>query len=216
MTTVELMIFDLDGTLVDSGTDLAASVNHALACLGLPGLPKERVISHVGDGVGKLIERSLGEKATSLKDRALDLFLSHYETHLLDATVPYPGVPEVLEHFASIPKVILTNKTHRFSVSIAEGLGLARYFEDIYGMDSHPWGKPDPRLLGFLLERHGARREKTAVIGDGVNDVLLAKNGGAVSCALLNGLGDGAKLLALDPDYALGDIRELPGVLSPP
>jgi len=215
MKTVELMIFDLDGTLVDSGTDLAESVNHALSELGLPVLPKEKIIDYVGDGVRKLIERSLGEKAGSLKDRALALFLSHYEKHLLDSTVPYPGVPEILEHFASTRKVILTNKTHRFSVRIVESLGLAPYFEGIYGMDSHPYGKPDPRLIRFLLEKHEARPEKTAVIGDGVNDILLAKKGGALSCALLNGLGDRSSLLELEPDYALEDIRELSGVLSP-
>jgi len=209
------MIFDLDGTLVDSGTDLVKSVNHALSGLGLPVLPKEEILDYVGDGVHRLIERSLGEKADSLKDRAFDLFLSFYEDHLLDATVPYPGVLEVLEYFASARKVILTNKMHRYSVRIAEALGLAGYFEDIYGMDSFPYGKPHPRLIRFLLERYGTGPQETAVIGDGVNDILLAKQGGVMSCALLNGLGDRNRLLELQPDYALEDIRELAGILSP-
>lgn len=216
MKTIELMIFDLDGTLVDSGTDLAASVNHTLTALGRSPLSKEEILSHVGDGVRNLMERSLGENGTSLKERALPLFLDYYGEHLLDTTRPFPGVTEVLEHFAAVKKVVLTNKMERFSVRIVETLGLARYFEGVYGIDSLPYVKPDPRLIAYHLETYGARRDRTVVVGDGVNDVRLARGGGVMSCALLNGIEDRRRLLELGPDFTCEDIRELTALFSPP
>lgn len=216
MKPIELMIFDLDGTLVDSGTDLAASVNHALTALGRPPLPKGEILAHVGDGVRKLVERSLGENGASLRERALSLFLSYYGEHLLDTTAPIPGVVDVLEHFAAVKKVVLTNKLERFSVRIVETLGLARHFEGVRGMDSLPYVKPDPRLVTYHLETYGARRERTVVVGDGVNDVLLARGGGVMSCALLNGIEDRRRLLELGPDFTCEDIRELKDLFAPP
>ncbi len=209
MRKIELMVFDFDGTLVCSADDLANSVNHTLRKLGIPVLDTEKIIGFVGDGVVKLIERSLGEKYRGRFDEAMGLFRAHYAQHLLDTTALCPGVPDVLEHFRDTKKLIITNKVYDYTIRIAEALGIAGYFEEVIGMDSSSLRKPDPELLIPLLERYGVVKTDAVIIGDGINDILLAKNTGTVSCALLNGLGDRDRLLSLDPDYCCENIAEL-------
>lgn len=209
MRKIDLMVFDFDGTLVYSGDDLAHSVNHALSELGISVLDTKKIMEFIGDGVVKLIERSLGDEHQDRFDEAMRLFKAHYAEHLLDTTVPCPGVLDVLEHFQGTKKLIITNKIYDYALRISEALGIAGYFEEIIGADSVSATKPNPGLLLPLLERYGVERTDTVVIGDGINDILLAKNAGALSCALLNGLGNRDDLLSLDPDYPCEDIRQL-------
>jgi phosphoglycolate phosphatase len=209
MKPIDLMIFDLDGTLVTSGRDIAASVNYALASLGLPTYEQDIILEFIGDGVKKLVERSLGEAAQDRFEEALNIFSRHYEEHMLDSTVPYPGVKEALRHFQDKKKVILTNKRYRFAAGLCDALQLTGCFDEILGADSTPYIKPDARLVGPLLARYRVQPERTVVIGDGVNDVLLAKNAGCLSCAILNGLTDREKLLALEPDDVCEAISEI-------
>ena len=209
MKKIDLMVFDFDGTLVYSGDDLANSINHTLKKLAMPVLDRKTIIGFVGDGVAKLIERSLGDNHHGIFGEAMEIFNAHYSEHLLDTTGLYPGVPDMLEHFKDRKKLIVTNKLYSYTVKIAEELGIAGYFEDITGLDSISFRKPDPGLLIPLLKKYGVEKTETVVIGDGANDILLAKNTGALSCALLNGLGDRDMLLRLDPDYHCEDISEL-------
>ena len=209
MKKIDLMVFDFDGTLVYSGDDLANSVNYTLKQLGVPVSDKKKIIEFIGDGVIKLIERSLGDGYHDSFDEAMEIFKAHYAEHLLDTTILYPGVPDMLEHFKDRKKLVVTNKLYSYTLKIAEELGITGYFEDIIGFDSASCRKPDPGLLMPLLKEYGAEKTETVVIGDGVNDVLLAKNTGVLSCALLNGLGDRDRLLCLDPDYYCEDISEL-------
>ncbi|MBW2558951.1 MAG: HAD-IA family hydrolase [Deltaproteobacteria bacterium] len=209
MKKIELMVFDFDGTLVYSGDDLANSVNHTLKKLGIPVLDRKTIIGFVGDGVAKLIERSLDDKHHDMFDEAMEIFRVHYAEHLLDTTDLYPGVRDILEHFKDIKKLIVTNKLYSYTLMIAEELGIDGYFKTIIGADSVSCRKPDPGLLIPLLKEYGVEKRDAVVIGDGVNDILLAKNTGALSCALLNGLGDRNSLLSLDPDYHCEDISEL-------
>lgn len=209
MKTIKLMIFDFDGTLVASGDDLAASVNHTLGALGIPHLDRDEIIGFIGDGVAKLVERALGDEHRHRFHEAIGIFRDHYAEHLIDTTTLYPGVHDTLEYFRDTKKVIVTNKLYAYTIKIAEELGIVDCFEEIYGADSSPAKKPDKELLLPLLERYGAERTDTVVIGDGINDILLAKNSGTMSCALLNGLGDRARLLSLRPDYCCEDITEL-------
>jgi len=209
MKTLDLMVFDFDGTLVSSGEDIATSVNLTLRDLGLEALEREKVISFVGDGVKKLIERALGEEHRDLFDRALTKFKDFYEEHLLDTTGVYPGVREVLQHFHNKRKVILTNKNYAFTMTIARALGLEAHFDDIIAGDSTPYFKPDTQLIQPLMARFRAESRRTAVIGDSTQDILLARNAGAISCAFLNGLVPRDTLLALRPDYTYERIDEL-------
>jgi phosphoglycolate phosphatase len=211
MKSVDLLVFDLDGTLVDSAADLAASVNHALGVLGLPGISLEAVKSYVGDGVAVLMQRALGGHAAEHFPRALALFREYYADHLLDRTLLYPDVFDVLEHFGSKKKVVVTNKTEKYSRKIVRSLGISGYFLEVVGEDSTPFKKPDPRLLKLVMEKWGVVPERTVVIGDGPNDVLLAQSAGAASCALLNGITAREQLLRLSPDIVcerLADLKE--------
>ncbi len=213
MKKVDLLVFDLDGTLVRSGDDLAASVNYTLEKLQLPVLPPETVWGFVGDGVRTLVQRALGSAGGAYLDRAMDLFASHYAEHLLDRTSLYEDVTFVLDHFEAKKKVIVTNKLMRFATQIANGLGIASRFLEIVGEDSTPFKKPDPRLLQVVMGKWGAAPEGTVVIGDGVNDIRLAQNAGAWSCAFLNGITGREKLIALEPDMTCERLRELPSLI---
>jgi phosphoglycolate phosphatase len=209
MKHVGLMIFDLDGTLVNSGGDIVASVNYTLKSLDISTRTQEEILGFVGDGVNKMIERAIGEDFQHLFDRAIDIFSDHYARHMLDTTGLCDSVIEVLDHFHNKKKVIITNKRRHFTLKMTDALGISKYFEEIIGADSTAYKKPDPRLFIPLLERFHAVYNDTVVIGDGVNDIMLAKNTGVLSCALLNGLTQRDILLALDPDFACEGLREL-------
>ncbi|MFH1079509.1 MAG: HAD-IA family hydrolase [Pseudomonadota bacterium] len=209
MKFVDLMIYDLDGTLVTSGEDIAASVNYTLKIMGLPKIENRLILEFIGDGVNRLIERSLGPVSHDRFGEALTLFSHHYHEHMLDTTMLYPGVLEVLQHFHEKRKVVLTNKRHRFATALSDALQLTKFFDDVIGADSTPYIKPDARLADVILKRFQARPDQTVVIGDGVNDILLAKNAGFLSCAFLNGLTGREALLNLKPDDSCEHLYEI-------
>jgi len=212
---VDLMIFDFDGTLVNTGDDLAHGINYTLQMMNLPEIAPEVILTFVGDGVGRLIERALGKGGDEQrKSEALEVFSRHYEEHLLDNTVPYPGVLDMLNHFHGKRKIILTNKRFCFTEKICEGLHMRDYFIDIIAGDSTPFLKPDPELLNIIQERHPFRRDQAVIIGDGVNDLLLAKNTGLLCACHLNGLGKKEDLQALQPDMTFEHFTELKGLLA--
>lgn len=214
MVFVDLMIFDFDGTLVDSGKDIVASVNFTLQALGMPGRPYEEVVGFIGDGVRTLIERSLGPEKEDLYPRALEVFIAHYRDHLLEATCLYPGADDVLRHFKDKKKWIVTNKAYEFTVKIASAVGIQTFFEGIIGRDSLPYAKPDARVLQRIMEKHQVRKERTVVIGDGRQDIRMAKNAGVWGCACLGGLGNRETLLQEHPDFSCESIVELKAMFS--
>ena len=211
MREIDLMIFDFDGTLVNSGNDLAEAVNHSLGMLNLSVCEEAEILRFIGDGVAKLIERSLGEGNMHRFTEAFQIFMDYYDAHLLDTTRLYPGVLEVLEYYGNTRKVILTNKRSRFTERIARALDIARFFDGIFCPDTCPCTKPDPRCVGWLLGMLKTQYEygKIVIIGDGVNDVLLAQNSGIVSCALFCGYTERETLTALAPDYCCDTIDEV-------
>ena len=209
MQQVDLLIFDLDGTLIRSGDDLAASVNYALNTLGLPILTLEAARGFIGDGMATLMKRALGPGAIEQFDRAIELFSAHYSDHMLDRTTLYPDVLSVLDYFERKKKVIVTNKLLGFTLQITHGLEIAAHFLEILGEGSTPFKKPDPRLLRLVMTRWGGTPDRTMVIGDGVNDILLARQAGALSCAFLNGITERDKLLALSPDLSCETLSDL-------
>jgi phosphoglycolate phosphatase len=209
MKHIDLMIFDLDGTLVDSGRDIAASVNYTLKSLNLLPQKHEEIIGFVGDGVQKLIERALGDENEHLFNNAMKIFSSYYSEHMLDTTKLYESAIKVLEHFQNKRKVIITNKRLYFTMGITNNLDISSYFDEIIGSDSTAYKKPDSSLLIPLLEKYNVDSNDTVVIGDGINDIMLARNAGVLSCALLNGLTDRNILLALKPDFTCEKLSEL-------
>lgn len=203
---MDLVIFDLDGTLIDSKLDLAHAVNAARRHMGMPPLEHERVYSYVGDGAPMLIRRVLGEQATQEQvQEALEFFLEYYRDHKLDYTAPYSGVREALERLqdAGVTMAVLTNKPVRISREIVAGLGMGPYFRQVYGGNSFDFKKPHPIGVETLLGECGAAREKTLMVGDSAVDILTARNAGVMSCGVTYGfqpesLADAAPDLLVD------------------
>ncbi len=209
MTKVDLMIFDFDGTIADTGADLVSSVNHTLTSMRLDPKPSKEIIGFIGDGVKILIERSLGEKSKDRLEEALSIFGGYYEKHMMDKTVLYPQVENVLKYFSHKMKVILTNKRYDLTVTLTRALHIDRYFMEIVGVGSTPFQKPDQRVVEYLLEKYNVTPQKAVMIGDGVNDIAVAKNAGILSCACLGGLGNRMKLLAMEADFYCEDLMEI-------
>ncbi len=211
---IRLLIFDLDGTLVDSELDLALSVNAVRRAMGLDPLPVATVASYVGQGVTVLIRRALGEAVSKETiDKATEMFLKYYGEHMLDNTVPYDGVREALAGLDARPMAVLTNKPVRFSTRLLAGLDLARQFKCIYGGDSFASKKPDPVGVNKLMNDLGASARTTLIVGDSDTDVFTGRNAGVWTCGVTYGIGS-RTLRGAPPDLLLDDLRELPVLLN--
>jgi phosphoglycolate phosphatase len=184
------LLFDLDGTLIDSKRDLVQSVNATLREMGRAELPEDLVASYVGSGAPILISRALGGAASAAEQQsALKFFLVHYDQHKLDFTREYPGVRETLEKLRGVPMAVLTNKPVNASVRILEGLGLARFFRAIYGGNSFATKKPDPLGANAILSEMGVAAARAAMVGDSEVDVQTARNAGMISAIVNFGFG---------------------------
>jgi len=187
---VKALIFDLDGTLIDSKRDLVLSVNATLREMGRAELPEDLVASYVGSGAPVLISRALGGSAEAEElQRALKFFLAYYDEHKLDFTKAYFGVREALEELRGVPMAVLTNKPVNISVRILEGLGLAQFFRAIYGGNSFATKKPDPLGANTILEEMGIVGARAAMVGDSEVDVQTARNAGMISAIVNFGFG---------------------------
>jgi phosphoglycolate phosphatase len=211
---VRLLVFDLDGTLVDSKQDLALSVNAMRAEMGLAPLALDTITSYIGQGVTLLVRRSLGTIATSENvEKGLAFFLAYYRDHMLDHTAPYPGVTEALEKLSDHKLAVLTNKPVNFSREMLTRLGLATYFAYIYGGNSFPQKKPDPIGLYKLMEDLQISAHATLMVGDSDTDILTGRNAGVWTCGVTYGFG-AHTLQTVSPDLVIDDMRELPPLLN--
>ncbi len=185
-----LLIFDLDGTLIDSRLDLVHAVNATRAQAGRSPLPHEQIASFVGNGAPVLIKRAMGPDAAEDEiAAALEYFLDYYRHHALDYTVLYPGVRESLERLraADAKLAVLTNKPVRTSRRIMEGLGIARLFLQIYGGNSFEHKKPHRIGIDTLCRESGTPPGVTWMVGDSYVDVQTARNAGVSSCGVTYG-----------------------------
>lgn len=216
---VRVLIFDLDGTLIDSKLDLAHAVNAMLAHMGREAHVHETIFSFIGDGAAMLVRRALGEGVTEAEaGKGLEYFLSYYRAHMLDNTVAYPGVREALAELAEPAEgaaramAVLTNKPVVFSRAILEGLGLSRHFRFVYGGNSFERKKPDPMGVEVLLRELQAAPREAMMIGDSDVDIKTARNAGIFACGVTYGFGlEG--LRAHPPDLMVDSLQELPGRL---
>ncbi len=184
------LIFDLDGTLIDSKLDLIHSVNAMLRKMKRPQLAEETISGYIGHGAPQLVARALGGTATDedLKS-ALQFFLGYYEEHKMDNTCAYPGVAETLAQLNHLPMAVLTNKPARISVRILNSLGLDKYFRPIYGGNSFESKKPDPFGAKQILEEFGIAAHEALLVGDSEVDVQTARNAGIQAAAVNYGFG---------------------------
>ena len=206
---VDLIMFDLDGTLADTGADLADSVNFTRAHFDLAPLAAQRIHANVGRGVEHLIKSSVTIENSEHFYEVMRVFLDYYEAHLLDKTVLYPGVHEVLDHFRGKRRAVVSNKMQRFSEAVVRGLGVRECFDLILGGDSAPEKKPHPALLALVLERFQTAPSSALMVGDGDIDIEAGKRAGVMTCGVTYGLGDKNQLIAAKPDVLIGTLAEL-------
>jgi phosphoglycolate phosphatase len=208
------LIFDLDGTLIDSKLDLIHSVNAMLREVKRPQLATETISGYIGHGAPQLVGRALGGAATEEElKQALQFFLGYYEEHKMDHTCAYPGVAETLAQLSHLPMAVLTNKPARISVRILNSLGLQKYFRAIYGGNSFESKKPDPFGANQILQEFGIAAREAMLVGDSEVDVQTARNAGMQAAAVNYGFGVHDRA-AYPADVYLERFADLAGVVS--
>ena len=187
---VRALIFDLDGTLIDSKLDLIHSVNAMLREMKRPQLASETISGYIGHGAPQLVARAMAGTATEEElKHALQFFLGYYEDHKMDNTCAYPGVAETLERLTQLPMAVLTNKPARISMRILKTLGLEEYFRAIYGGNSFESKKPDPFGAATILREFAVAPQESMIVGDSEVDVQTARNAGMLAAAVNYGFG---------------------------
>ena len=205
---IDLLIFDLDGTLIESKWDIAMAVNLTLDELKLPMRSQEEIFSFVGDGVKRLLRLSVGEENESRYGEALRVFRGHYLAHCLDRTRFYPGIDDVLSHFSRKTKAIATNKALEYTLKILDGLG-RHHFAHVVGGDDGYGLKPEPGMLLKVMEELKIDKDRTVLIGDSTNDINGGHNAGIRVCAVGYGMGNRAKMAACQPEWFIERPEEL-------
>ena len=227
---LRLLVFDLDGTLIDSRLDLIHSVNAMLRHIQRPELEGDVIASYVGDGAPTLVRRALGDTADqALLERAMEYFLVYYRQHKLDHTTVYEGIPEVLARLANSPHgaesngvppdgvppngaprqmAVLSNKPVNPSRQIVQALGMGDFFVCVYGGNSFTTKKPDPLGVRTIMQETGVAADETLIIGDSAVDVLTGRNAGLWTCGVTYGFAPHS-LQQTPPDVLVESPREL-------
>lgn len=216
MPAFDLIIYDLDGTLIDSKLDLAHAVNATRAHMHMGPLEHEIIYSYVGNGAPVLMRRALGPDASEAEvQTALEFFLTYYRDHKLDYTHLYPGVQDALDRIkaSGLRQAVLTNKPVNISRAILDGLGVGEYFFRVYGGNSFEQKKPHPMGIDTLLEESGAARERAVMVGDSAVDIQTARNA-RVSCVGCTWGFQPESLVTHPPDWLIERMTELPEIVA--
>jgi len=210
------LLFDLDGTLVDSLRDIAASLDQAMEACGLPLRDPAWVRAHVGRGAAFLVEAAVGPDAgEDLRRQALEAFVRHYEAHPCTWTRPYPGVPETLAGLSArgLDLAVLSNKPAAIARRVVEILDLAPHFRHVWGGESFPRRKPAPDGIRHFLDELGLAPRQACMVGDSTMDMECAAAAGVWSCYCTGGYGD-AETLAVPVDFRIRRFPELLAILD--
>ena len=217
---IRLLVFDLDGTLIDSRLDLIHSVNAMLQHIGRPALDGHVIASYVGDGAPALVRRAIGDtNDEALFRAAMEYFLGYYRIHKLDHTTVYAGIAETLAGLADPSRgnpsngvrrqmAVLSNKPVNPSRDIVQALGLGEFFVRIYGGNSFTTKKPDPLGVQTILHETGVAADEALIIGDSSIDVLTGRNAGMWTCGVTYGFAPHS-LEEVPPDVLIETPREL-------
>jgi len=209
----DLVIFDLDGTLIDTRHDITTAVNEMLSCYGLGEKSVEEVTGFVGDGIRVLVERCLDGSGIDTAE-AVTRFEDSYWNHMLDKTTPYPGILDLLDRLGDVNKAILTNKAYRFTRAITDRLGLTERFRCIVGGDSVGRKKPFTDGIDYILRETGITAARAVMVGDGKNDIFVAKKAGLASVWAGYGFSAHVRLQGENPDYEIQDPAQLFGIIK--
>lgn len=209
---IDLLIFDLDGTLVNTLQDIANALNYSLTRLGKTELPVEKIKQYVGEGFRKFLERAISTPTDSEVEQGLAFFRGYYAEHICDFADTYPGIPEILQHFASRKKAVLTNKPEDFAVPILQRLQIKDHFDVIVGSKTGFKHKPEPDGVLQIIERLNVSPRKTVIIGDSESDIAAGKAAGIYTCAVHYGFRSAETLRAFHPDFEISKPVELKDV----
>jgi phosphoglycolate phosphatase len=214
MKSISLFIFDLDGTLINTLEDLAASVNHTRAHFGKKPLATEVVRSYIGEGINTLLHRVLDGQA-ELVDEALSVYKQHHCQNQFVHSVLYPSVKDTLNFFQNVPMAVITNKNMEFCGPLLQHLGIAHYFKMVVGADYGLPLKPAPDALLKIMEECRATKEHTIIVGDGETDMEAGKAAGVMTCAVTYGFRSAEKLKQTAPDFMINGFSELKKLFVP-
>lgn len=209
---IKLIIFDLDGTLVNSIKDITNALNYAVEPYGLAPKTVEEVGTLVGEGITKVIERIIGEERLRHRDEVVKRFLDFYSEHIIDNTFPYQGVKETLEGLKAYKKAVISNKREGLSVKVLEGLDLLRYFDLVLGSDSTTERKPSPVPVLHVLSTFGLTPSDAVMVGDSDLDIKAGKGAGIRTVGVTYGYRD--RTLLKDADYIIDKIKDLLAVIQ--
>jgi phosphoglycolate phosphatase len=212
MSPIKLLIFDLDGTLIDSLPDLIDATNHMRQSYRLSPLVAEEVRRLVGQGARSLVERALPGSAPERVEEGLGMFLGYNLAHIADKTRLYPGVLETLQALEGLglPLCVLSNKNVALCREVLSRLGIARFFPTVFGADSLPFRKPSPEPVLALLEEFGVVARECVLVGDSINDIAAGEGAGVVTVGCSYGYGDSSELVGAD--YLVADFPSLLGL----
>jgi phosphoglycolate phosphatase len=206
---VRLIMFDLDGTLADTGRDLANAVNYTRAHFRLAPQTERQIYDHIGRGMEHLLKHAVPDVPPDRFHEVLRVFLARYEKHLMDYTVLYPGVREALAIFRDKRRVVVSNKMRRLTVEIVRGLGIEDQFDAILGGDSAKDKKPDPALIQLVLDQFQVPAASAVIVGDGDTDIKAGKRARVMTCGVTYGLSKKEDLFAAKPDVIINHLTEL-------
>ncbi len=210
--TVKLIIFDLDGTLIDSLADITTSVNHALKPFGYKKMTPEVVKRHVGGGISNAISGMLRKEDQGLLDEAVKGFVDYYSAHIADATTVYPGVEETLARLSGIKKGVISNKREALVKKVLAELGMAHHFELIYGSDSAGEKKPSPMPILKMLDALEISPEEAMMVGDSEMDIGAGRAAGVMTVGVTYGYRE--KTALREADYMIDGINALPLIIE--
>ena len=212
MQVVKLLIFDLDGTLIDSLPDLASATNHMRQRFQLPALSAEAVRGLVGQGARSLVERALPDRGDGEVEEGLEIFLGYNLLHIADQTRLYPGVVETLQALdgLGINLCVLSNKNVALCREVLSQLKIARFFPKVFGADSFPFRKPSPEPVLAILEEFAVAPGECILVGDSINDIAAGGGAGVVTVGCSYGYGDIGELAGAD--HRVGDFPSLLGL----
>ena len=215
MREIKTLLFDLDGTLIDSRADLANAVNFALESSGQPKKPHDEIIPHIGNGLRVLLSEVFGPVSEEVLESGIASFSAHYDQHCVDQTILYENVLDILTDLSSSRQIgVVTNKPEKFSEKIIHKLGLSNIISVIVGGDSLPEKKPHPAPVLKALRDLGAESESSLFVGDGIQDIQAGKTASLLTCIARYGFGFRSESIDLKPDFQIHRFNELKEIVS--
>lgn len=209
--SIKLILFDLDGTLVDTSKDITTALNYALRQYGIQELSVQETKKMVGEGITRLIEKILGDEKIHMRDEIIRRFIEYYSEHLADYSREYPHVRETLEQLGGYKKAVISNKRESLSVELLEKLDLLKYFNLVAGSDTTSEKKPSPVPIFHIMGKLESKPNESMIVGDSSFDIEAGKKAGIKTVAVTYGYREKHHLQ--DADYMIDSLKDLTSLI---